>query len=183
MFIYNINLKKIKFVKIGICILIAIALIAFMVLLRSNAKKTDRVYVTDSTYYEEVTEIPVANYTNILKDCHENLDKYIGKKIKFSGFVHRLYDFSDNQFILAREMITNSISESQAEVVIVGFLCDYKGASSFADNTWVEIEGTISKGYYHSEIPVIQITSIKNTDCPENPYVCPPNGGYVKTES
>lgn len=183
MFIYNINLKKSKFIKVGLCVLIAIVIIIFMVFLRSNISKSNKVYVTDSTYYEEVTEIPTANYTNVLKSCHENLDKYIGKNFKFSGFIYRIYDFSDNQFILAREMITNPISESQAEVVIVGFLCDYPGASSFADNTWVEIEGTVSKGYYHSEIPILKITSIKNTNCPEDPYVYPPDEGYAETES
>ena len=47
----------------------------------------------------------------------------------------------------------------------------------------MEIEGTITKGYYHSEIPVLKITKINKTDCPENPYVYPPDSGYVKTES
>ena len=27
------------------------------------------------------------------KNSYENMDAYVGKKIKFSGFVYRLYDF------------------------------------------------------------------------------------------
>ncbi len=180
MFIYNINLNKNKFFKVGICVLIALLVILFTIFLRFFINKSNRVYVTDSTYYEELTDIPVANYTNVLKDCHENLDKYVGKKIKFSGFVYRLYDLPENQFVVAREMITGPVSDNKAEVVIVGFLSEYADASSYAENTWIEVEGTITKGYYHSELPVIKITSIKNIDCPENPFVNPPDGSYVK---
>jgi len=103
-----------------------------------------------------------------------------GKKIKFSGFVHRLYDFKDNQFVLGREMVINKFSNDQVEVVVVGFLCEYNNASSSFDNDeWVEVEGIITKGYYHSEIPVVQISRIKKIDCPKDVYVYPPDGGYA----
>lgn len=106
-----------------------------------------------------------------------------GKKIKFSGFVYRLYDFSENQFVLAREMIVDKFSNNKANVVVVGFLCEYDDISNFANDTWVEIEGTITKGYYHSQIPVVKISSINKIDCPNDRYVYPPEGGYVSTEN
>lgn len=105
-----------------------------------------------------------------------------GKKIKFSGFVHRLYDFSDNQFVLAREMIVDKFSDT-AQVVIVGFLCESDEITSYETNTWIEIEGTITKGNYHSPIPIVKVSSIKKIECPTNMYVLPPQGTYVPTEN
>ncbi|MBQ3408650.1 MAG: hypothetical protein IJH12_05565 [Clostridia bacterium] len=179
MFIYNISLNKIKFFKYFFFIAIAALLIALMAFFYNLIQNSSRVYVTDTNQYEEVFDIPDSNYANMLKDCYENLDNYVGKKFKYSGFVHRLYDFEDNQFVLAREMFTSPISNNQAEVVIVGFLCEYDGASSFDEKTWVEVEGTITEGFYHSKAPVIKIDTIKQIECPEMPFINPPDGGYV----
>ena len=179
MFIYNINIHKNKILKFLIYFFTAFLIVAILLFIFSHLKNSNRVYVTDSNNFEEIITIPTANYTSFLKDSHEHINKYIGKKIKFSGFVHRLYDFSDNQFVLAREMFTSPITNNKAEVVIVGFLCEYEKASSFQEKTWVEIEGTITKGFYHSTTPVVKITNIKQIDCPSDPFVNPPDGGYV----
>ncbi len=106
----------------------------------------------------EISNISSDNYTNILKSVHENLDDYVGQKIHFSGYVYRVYDFSENQFVLARNMIISS----DKQTVVVGFLCEYKNASEFKDNTWVDITGEIEKGDYHGSIPVIKITRNKS---------------------
>ena len=179
MFICNVNIHKNKLLKILSYLLVGVLIVTALLFVFSHLKNQNTVYVTDSTNYEEVLEIPTANYTNILKDSYENIDKYIGKKIRFSGFVHRLYDFSDNQFVLAREMFTSPISNNQAEVVVVGFLCEYNGVSSLKDKTWVEVEGTITKGFYQSTTPIVNVTSIKQVNCPNDPFVNPPDGGYA----
>ena len=67
-----------------------------------------------------VSQISAKNYTNILKTVHENIDSYVGKKINFTGYVYRVLDLQDNQFVLARDMIINSNSQT----VVVGFLCE-----------------------------------------------------------
>lgn len=138
------------------------------------AIKDDCLQITDSTY------------TSILKDSHENIDKYVGKKIKYTGFVYRLYDFNENQFVLAREMIISSDNHG----VVVGFLCDCDDlngckASNFKTGTWVEVEGVIEKGYYHCDLPVVNVTKITGIDGPSgsnNGCVMPPTDSYVRTE-
>jgi len=52
----------------------------------------------------EIAYLTDENYTNILKAVHENLDTYIGQKISYIGYVYRVSDIEDNQFILARDM-------------------------------------------------------------------------------
>ena len=181
MFVFNVSLKKDKLRKYGIIFAILVVLTALLLLLCSIKNKSRAVFVKDELT-QDVAELTPENYTNLLKSSYENIDTYIGKKIKFSGFVYRLYDFKSNEFVLAREMIVSRTSETQGKVVVVGFLCNCEEAKNYKDGTWVEIEGTIKKGFYHTEIPVLEISNIVKTSVPENPYVCPPSNSYVKSE-
>ncbi len=181
MFIFNVNLNKSKYTKfVMYAFIIIIISLIFLFRYLLNTKTT---YVNDSINPSEISEITPENYTSILKTTTDNLDMYVGQKIKFTGFVHRLYDFNNNQFVLGREMIYNQTSDNTAEAVIVGFLCEYENASSYAQGTWVEIEGVISKGFYHSEIPVIKVTSFKKSQCPSNPFVNPPDDNFLPTST
>lgn len=126
----------------------------------------------------KISEISVKNYTNILKTVHESIDDYIGKKICFTGYVYRVLDLEENQFVLARDMIINSSSQT----VVVGFLCEYDEAKNFADDTWVQITGEIMKGDYHGEMPIIKITNLNIVNKPlQEEYVYPPDDSYIPT--
>lgn len=109
------------------------------------------------------------NYTNILKECHQNLDDYIGKTIHSTGYIFIPENFNKDEFVLARDMLINS-SEAQ----IVGFMCEYENTQEYDENLWVEIDGTITKGYYQGELPLIKIKHIKKITTPENIFVYPP---------
>lgn len=125
----------------------------------------------------QINVISSSNYTNVLKAVHSDLNTYVGKKIKFTGFVYRLYDFSDDEFVLARQMIVSTDMQG----VVVGFLCHLNGANKYSDNTWIEITGIIQKGNYHGEIPIIEIEEIKEVKIPSEEYVYPPDESYVMT--
>ena len=100
-------------------------------------------------------------------------------KVKFTGFMYRLLDFNEKQFVLARDMFINN---SKTQTVVVGFLCQYKDADNFEDGTWVNVTGIIEKGNYHNEeIPIINITNLEKTSEPDNEYVNPPSNTYVPT--
>ena len=103
---------------------------------------------------------------------------YIGVKIHFTGYVYRVLDLKDNQFVLARDMIISS----NYQAVVVGFLCEYDKAKNFNNDTWVEITGEIIKGDYHGDMPIIKITNIKKTNKPSEEYVYPPDESYIPTE-
>lgn len=64
-----------------------------------------------------------------------------------------------------------------------GFLCSSSEAKNFKDGSWVEITGTITKGYYHGDIPVIEIESINEISKPKDPLVYPPDDHYIPTSS
>ena len=176
MFIFNMKIDskiifKITFAILFIIILLMCGVGIYKVFLER------KVTVNDEIKKSDVNIISSSNYTNILKEVHNNLDNYIGAKIRFTGFVYRLYDFTNEQFVLAREMIVSTDFQG----VTVGFLCHLNGAEKYSDGCWVEVEGTITKGNYHGDIPVIEIYKIKETQTPSEEYVYPPDESYVAT--
>ncbi len=107
-----------------------------------------------------------SNYTTILKDCHNNIEEYINKNVLFTGYIFRMNDFSDTQFVVARDML---VGNSQAQ--IVGFLCTYDNAKNFENNSWVEVKGTVTKGNYNGDIPIIKVENIKKITTPNDVFV------------
>ena len=128
---------------------------------------------------KDIYEISTKNYTNVLKTVHDNIDTYVGKKICFTGYIYRIYDFSDNQFVLARNMIISS----DFNYVVVGFLCECENAKNFEDGTWVNLTGEIYKGNYHGDMPIIKVIDIKQCDKPNEEVVYPPDENYIPTSS
>ena len=179
MIIYNFKLNKKTIFKacmavmIIICISIAIAGIYNVMNYLENKNNN---IVADSIPSSYVAKIEPENYTNILKEVHDNIDTYIGQKISFSGYVYRLSNFKNDQFVLARDM---DIGNNQT--LIVGFLCSCDNAKDFATYSWVTITGEITKGYYNGDIPIIKITAIEKSQKPENASVPLPDDTYVPT--
>ena len=61
---------------------------------------TENFTVNDS-YFENdsVTEISSENYTNVLKEVHDNIDEYVGKEISFVGYIYKIDYLEKNQFV------------------------------------------------------------------------------------
>ena len=112
-------------------------------------------------------DITSDSYTSFLKDCHENIDAYIGKKITVTGYVYRLPDFTTNQFVLARTMILDNKNQS----VVVGILSQCSSSEKYSSGSWVTVTGSIVKGNYNGEIPILEISDIKPSKVPENEFV------------
>ena len=177
MFVCNIKMSGGIIKKIGIFLIALIVVAVFIIVGYKFYNATSKVTVKDTIDTSKL-EVNSTNYTSILKDSHKNIDKYIGKEIKFTGFIYRLYDFNEKQFVLAREMIISSDNHA----VVVGFLSECDNINKFKDGTWVEIEGIIEKGYYHGDIPIVKIKNIKETNVPNDEFVCPPDDSYVSSE-
>lgn len=170
-----INISLGKIFKIFFIIVVIIMLIFFGISIYRIFSKTTLGKSSNS----DIIELTSNNYTNALKTVHENLDSYIDTNVKIRGYIYRVFDFTDTQFVIARNMIINS--DNQA--VVVGFLCNYDKAQNFENNTWVEITGTITKGNYHGEIPIIEINEINQVECPTDEFVYPPDDGFVPTNA
>lgn len=179
MFICNIKVNgkfwfKIIMIVMGLIVLAVFAISIYKLLFSENGLFK----VSDNIKHSNTTEIQPENYTNILKAVHDDLESYLGKEIKFSGYVYRVLDFSDTQFVLARNMVIDS------QYYVVGFLCEYSKIKDYEDGSWVEITGTVTKSQYHKQdIPIIKINSLKETQRPENDFVPPPSDTYIPTSA
>ncbi|MCI8412220.1 MAG: hypothetical protein HFJ40_07355 [Clostridia bacterium] len=178
MFVYNIKINGSKTFKIIFsCMIILLIFIILMVMLKIFKGASNSENNSTCMPKNNIAKIDSKNYTNILKVVHENIDTYVGKKINFTGYVYRVLDLNENQFVLSRDMVISSDYQS----VIVGFLCEYNKAKDFEDNTWVEVTGEITKGDYHGDMPIIKVTDIKKVDKPNEEYVYPPDESYIPT--
>ena len=179
MFVYNLKLNSSSIFKIFLAIIIFIV-ICLCCFIGYRLYKASTSTVNDDIRLNEVTELTSQNYSTILQAVHDNVDSYIGQKIKFSGFVYRVYDLTKEQFVLGRNMIISS----DFQTVVIGFLCSYKDAANFRDNSWVELEGEIIKGKYHGDdMPILKVINIKEIEKPNDEYVYPPDENYIPTST
>lgn len=179
MFIYNFkvngkSLFKCFFIITIILIILIVGIVTFKIFYGASHNKNKSSCLPQS----DVSKISSSNYTNVLKAVHDNVDNYVGLKINFVGYVYRVSDLKENQFILARDMIISS----NRQYVVVGFLSEYDKAKDFKDNTWVEVTGEITKSNYHGDMPIIKVTDIKETSAPNEEYVYPPDESYIPTD-
>ena len=103
MFICNFKINSNFILKLFLTVLLIIVLsiIGISVLKLFNGS-------SDNPSNSNVYNLTPSNYTNVLKAVHSNIDNYVGQQICFSGYVYRVYDFDDTQFVLARDMIISS---------------------------------------------------------------------------
>lgn len=158
---FKLNIKKIMIFLAVIIIVVAICL-ELGVFNKENS---------DIDIYNEYFDYVITenNFTNMLKDIHENIDENIGKTVSISGFVFTMPDFKDTYFVCARNMILSGNEK------VVGFLCNYDNAPELLESEWVEVNGVIEKGFYQTDMPIIKVTSIQKIAAPENTFVTPPS--------
>lgn len=185
MFIFNFKVDGNKFSKVLFIIMMIIIMIIFgfgiyNIFFKEKINNDSLVKVSDEIKSNEVFEITPSNYTNILKATNENVDDYIGCKIHFTGYVYRLLDFEENQFVLARDMV---VSNNEEQALVVGFLSTYENAKDFEDGTWVDVVGEITKGNFNGDIAIVKVTSMNTIDKPKDEFVFPPDDTYIPTSA
>lgn len=158
MFVCNMKLNVKKIFIVSAVIIVAIALFFEITSMFKNNSSDSFDYALDEN-----------NFTETLKFVHDNIDENVGKSIKLSGFVFRLPDFKSNYFVCGRNMLLDD------EEKVVGFLCTYNKDIELVDGEWIEITGTIIKGYYTTDMPVIEIESINKITAPANTFVKTPD--------
>lgn len=157
MFVINFKLdaKKMLFIFIFVALVIA-------TIIEFGSNQTSSVASKNENYDITFTE---ENYTATLNEIHSNIDSYLGKTVKISGFVFKMPDFKEEYFVCGRNTIFNG------EDTVAGFLCQNKDASKLIDNEWIEVTGVIIKGEYNGTMPIIQVGNITKITAPANTFV------------
>lgn len=179
MYIYNLKLNGSNLFKFLLAIIVLIV-ICLCIIIGYKLYNATTNTLNDNIMSKDIINLTAQNYSTILQTVHDDIDTYIGQKIRFSGFVYRVYDLNQEQFVLGRNMIISS----DFQTVVVGFLCHYKDSVKFRDNSWVELEGKIIKGSYHgSDMPILEVTFIEEIEKPNDEYVYPPDDNYIPTSA
>lgn len=178
MFIYNVKINGSKtfkyfFITVTLVIIIIVGIVSFKVFNGANNAPKNSSCLPQN----KVTKLTTANYTTVLKTVHDNIDSYVGCHVNFTGYIYRVSDLKETEFILARNMIISS----DFQAVVVGFLCDCDNAKDFKNDDWVEVTGKITKGNYHGDMPIVKITEIKKVEKPNDEFVYPPDESYIPT--
>lgn len=105
------------------------------------------------------------NFIYSLETINDNIDENVGKQIQLEGFVYTLDDLDKNFFVCGR------YTEHENTTKVAGIICKKDDNISLVENEWIKVTGTITKGEYNGEIPVIKVEKIEKIVAPANTFV------------
>ncbi|WWU66331.1 TIGR03943 family protein [Clostridium baratii] len=106
------------------------------------------------------------NYTRIFPNIMENPNEFKSKKIKTEGLVYKSKEINNNEFTIAREVMSCCV----ADVQIVGLMCEYDNSVDLKENEWVSVEGVMD---IKDNKPVINVKEVIKLEKPKNSYIYP----------
>ncbi len=126
----------------------------------------------DLPYDLNQTVIPLDNigYGIWYLDSMDNLDRYLGKTVKFVGMVLKPKEFPQNYFVPGRMAMTCCADD----MAFLGFACEYDKAYELVEKSWVEVTATVDKEYrpeFRAEGPVLRAVSVVATKKPKDEII------------
>ncbi|WP_342599853.1 TIGR03943 family protein [Psychrobacillus sp. FSL H8-0483] len=131
--------------------------------------------------YEEIMEEALGKYSNkdkvILNDqdflygmetIYKNPGYFSGKTIGFKGFTY--VDKETGNVFLFRFGLIHCVADSG----VFGMLLELPKDTTFQNDEWIEVEGTMDTIYYQpfkKTIPILKVEKINKIEEPEEPYV------------
>lgn len=113
-----------------------------------------------------VIEVADADYAVWYRDLSEELDKYDGKTVRFTGKTNVHSDLK-NCFIIGRPLM-NCCAD---DIIFAGLICNWKQVQNVQDESWVTVTAKIAHKYhdaYGEKGPVLTASTVEPCDAPEN---------------
>lgn len=184
-----------KIKKIFLYVVTTTILLAIVFFLKSYLFTSDFIESNDNNQQEDVSieassyiieshhgfitengEIDIidSNYMVALTEIFYNLDKYQGREIILDGFVYREDYYEDNQFMLARRVV--SCCEEHA--AMMGLICHWEDTAELEEDTWIRVKGMLQSTVHYSPEnskeatwPIIIVEEIEIVERPEKEYI------------
>ncbi len=118
----------------------------------------------------EIIEIDDIDYGIWYVDMMDNLEDYVGKKVKFKGQVLKSRDLNAGFFVPGRMAMTCCADDTQ----FIGYVCKNPDSKRLRMGTWVEVTATVKQEYmevYGDEGPVLYAEKIVQTEKPAQELV------------
>ena len=117
---------------------------------------------------DEVIIIDDKNYLYYLDKIFNDIDSFNNKKIQVKGFIYKDESIKNNNFVIARYVMSCCASDMH----ITGFLC--RDNKQYNEDSWYEIKGTLKKANNNSLDSIyIEIEQAEKIEVPENQYIYP----------
>ena len=103
-------------------------------------------------------------------DSLDNVERYVGKTIRFTAMAVTPPEFPKGYFIPGRMAMTCCADD----LAFLGFACEYKDADKLRDRQWVKVTAKVAKEYfsdYEGEGPVLKAISVELTTKPKDEVI------------
>jgi putative membrane protein len=113
------------------------------------------------------------NYLKGMESIYYKPGIFLGKDIQFKGFTYNAEDQSttkSNELFLLRFGVIHCIADSG----VFGMMVEFPKGTTFPNDKWIEVDGTIETMYYQpfkADIPYVKVKSWKEIEKPEEEYV------------
>ena len=119
---------------------------------------------------QEIIELDNNGYGIWYLDSMDHLERYIGKKIKFTALVLKPENMKKGYFVPGRMAMTCCADD----MAFLGYACQYDGAESLKQKEWGKVTATVSKEYwedYKGEGPILHAVSVEKTKAPKEEII------------
>lgn len=103
---------------------------------------------------DEVLKLDDYGYGIFYLDAMDNLDRYLGKTVKFKAMVLKPENSNDAYFVPGRMAMTCCADD----MAFLGYACKYDKCRELSNKDWVEVTATVHREYwkdYNGEGPVL----------------------------
>ena len=118
----------------------------------------------------DVIEMDDYGYGIFYLDAMDNLPRYLGKTIQFTGMVLKPKEFEGNLFVPGRMAMTCCAED----MAFLGFATEYEKAKDLEPKSWVEVTAVVGSAVrpeYKGEGPVLKAISVTPTKKPKKDVI------------
>lgn len=119
---------------------------------------------------QDLLELGNEDYGIWYLDSLDNLNRYLGKKVKFKAMVLKPENFDGDYFVPGRMAMTCCADD----MAFLGFVCHYQDAKNLKNKDWVEVTAEVGKAYrpeYKGEGPVLNAITVTATKPPKEKVI------------
>ncbi len=132
----------------------------------------DEIFEEDLPYdlSQEVIALDNTGYGIWYLDCMDHLDRYVGKKLRFTAKVLIPEGMKKGYFVPGRMAMTCCADD----MAFLGYVCRYEGAEGLKQKEWVEVTALVNREFwedYNGEGPVLQAISVVRTKAPKEEII------------
>ncbi len=142
------------------------------IIFEDSQGEVNQIFEDDLPYSlnDPIIELDNEGYGIWYLDSLDNLDRYIGKTIKFTAMVLLPEEFPKGYFVPGRMAMTCCADD----MAFLGFACEYEKANTLTNKQWVRVTAKVAREYfadYQGEGPVLKAVSVEQTKAPKEEVI------------